>query len=407
MRSFLVCILCLMAYHGYGQSEIEWLLLAEKRLSLGDTTAAINSFSRALEKNPANPAGAIRLAEVYREIQEFDKALLYINTAGEILDEKRQSEEINAVRNRLNWSSETKEIYQTKINQLSKTEAITSHVKGTIFKERGQLTNAYNAFYEAYQLDSSNLEIVVDLGLISFSSGHVLLSKKFMNRAIELSPDNPYVLFNFANIHSRLQEYEKAIIAYKRAAELDSTLILPHLYLGDIYFEKEQYDSAIYFYTHYSARDSLNEKAFFKSALAHYQLGHKQDAIDNWLSVVKINDENVDAHLNIGLTFSEIKKYDQAIIHFNQTISLAPDKNAAYMHRGHALSQMGQHKEAKTDLDYTIKILPKYAYGYYYRALHYQKTNKRKKSCRDLNKALALGLSNEQVDDSLLFFCQN
>ncbi len=70
----------------------------------------------------------------------------------------------------------------------------------------------------------------------------------YIKKALELKPDNGYILDSLGWVYYRLGEYEKALIHLKRARELepDDPHIVDHL--GDVYLQLGENDLALHFY---------------------------------------------------------------------------------------------------------------------------------------------------------------
>ncbi|MEQ8961479.1 MAG: tetratricopeptide repeat protein [Coleofasciculus sp. C2-GNP5-27] len=61
---------------------------------------------------------------------------------------------------------------------------------------------------------------------------------------------------------------------------------------------------------------------------------------------------------NQGVTLSELGRYEEALAHYDQAISLQPDFYQAWCNRGGVLNELGRNEEALINLDQAISLLP-------------------------------------------------
>lgn len=117
-------------------------------------------------------------------------------------------------------------------------------------------------------------------------------------------------------------------------------------------------------------------------------------AIKNYKKALTINNSIPQVHLNIGITYTEIKEYQKAAEHLRKAIELKPDYAQAYYQLGRVLEQLNQKNEAiklylkahKLDRNF-FEVLPALAnlvreknlfdkaIKYYQRAAHLQPRN--------------------------------
>ena len=64
-----------------------------------------------------------------------------------------------------------------------------------------------------------------------------------------------------------------------------------------------------------------------------------------------------------------LRKYQEAIIDFNNAIRLDESYTDAYYNRGASYASLGKYEEAISDFSKTIELDPKYTNAYYFRGL--------------------------------------
>ncbi|MFQ4142367.1 tetratricopeptide repeat protein [Chlorogloeopsis sp. ULAP02] len=117
--------------------------------------------------------------------------------------------------------------------------------------------------------------------------------------------------------------------------------------------------------------DIVNRKyaeAYHKRGHAHYQLGDKQAAVEDYTQAIQ-TDANFDqAYYSRGY----VRHYDfsdkqAAIDDYNQAIQLNPNYTAAYINRGHVRLDLGNKQSAINDYNQAIRINSNYSLAYYSR----------------------------------------
>ena len=78
------------------------------------------------------------------------------------------------------------------------------------------------------------------------------------------------------------------------------------------------------------------------------------------------HDTLVDVYYNRGLSYFNLKKYEEAIKDFDKVIELSPDKSNAYYNRGHSKSYLGQYEEGIKDFKKVLEFNEDDAEAIYY-----------------------------------------
>lgn len=97
-----------------------------------------------------------------------------------------------------------------------------------------------------------------------------------------------------------------------------------------------------------------------------------------------------DAHLSDGLKHAWEGDLDEAIVAFDQAITVAPDLSVAYLNRGLAYDRQGESTRAIADLDRAIRHAPQSARAYYNRSLLLRKNGDSRRADLDERRAISL-----------------
>ncbi len=208
-----------------------------------------------------------------------------------------------------------------------------------------------------------------------------------------------------AAIYLNMGEYDKAILEYNKALELDPTYAPAYYDRGLAYAQQQRHAEAIADFSEVIARnpqhaDALYNRglvharqAAFAQALADYDQAlalHPEDALiynsrgnvhyntKDYAQAIADYDQAIqhdatyaDAYLNRGLAHAAQEEYQRAIADYNQALALNPASAIAYNYRGQAYARLQQYARALEDYSQAIMLDPNYAVAYNNRGLCY------------------------------------
>jgi len=212
-------------------------------------------------------------------------------------------------------------------------------------------------------------------------------------------------LMRMGDIFLKNNIYNKAIIAFKKAAELKPSSPLVHYNLGTIYYYQGFFSQAI---------SELNKSLKWKNnyapaynmlGLAFYAKGECQRAITNFNKAVKLNSEYAFTYNNRGIAFASKGQFRKALKDFNRAISLRKNYAEAYYNRG-LVYQSGSEKlgltrdlslnKAIDDYSMAIKLNPTYINAYNNRGMIYAIKGQYRLAIKDFSKIIEL--NSDQAD---------
>ena len=161
----------------------------------------------------------------------------------------------------------------------------------------------------------------------------------------------------------RKAKFGEAVALYKRAVELDPDFAMAHAALGNAYSSfvmnsqpvdgKAEYEKALQLSTRTTERERLLIQIAYADKISHdadaYQLlhiyldkypddssvrynfatgmrdrGHYQEAIDQFLQVLRIAPENANAYINLATSYVGVGKLDDALRSYDKAFALEP-----------------------------------------------------------------------------------
>jgi tetratricopeptide (TPR) repeat protein len=116
-----------------------------------------------------------------------------------------------------------------------------------------------------------------------------------------------------------------------------------------------------------------------------------QTQIDYFTRAIRLNPELAEAYTCRGTAYSDLGKYDQAVLDYTRAAALNPDNAQTYNNRGYAYEKLGQYEKAVADFTRAIRIEPHYSSAYNNRGVSYYKLGMIDKALADFDKACKLG----------------
>ena len=144
--------------------------------------------------------------------------------------------------------------------------------------------------------------------------------------------------------------YDKAIVHYTEAINLNSELAEAYNNRGVAYKDKGEFDLAIQDFNKAIDLNPENANAYNNRGVAYANKGEFDLAIQDFNKAIDLNPELAEAYNNRGVAYKDKGEFDLAIQDFNKAIDLNPENANAYNNRGEAWLHLREWEKAKADL---------------------------------------------------------
>ena len=219
-----------------------------------DYIEAIPLYQQVLSQDPKNSNALVKLALCHYELQEWESAMQYANTA-------------------LRYKAEFFEVYE---------------ILAIALESMNQIPAAEDAYKDILEKFPDRLESKADFAEFYIRYGK---SKEalilYEELAEQLSEEKDYA-FNVAFLAYQLKDYDKAEKFYKKVLELAPTEPNSNFGLGAIYDRQKKYDLALTYYAKAILKDPDHLSALYNTAQLHEKKHDKLKAIDAWQAYLKV-----------------------------------------------------------------------------------------------------------------------
>jgi len=170
-------------------------------------------------------------------------------------------------------------------------------------------------------------------------------------KAIEIDPKDTYAYNNRGNSYNNLGKHTTAIADYTKAIEIDPEFVRAYINRGYSYGQLEKYTTAIADYTKAIEIDPKDTYAYNGRGYAYNLLGKYTTAIADFTKAIELDPEYAKAYYNRGHSYINLEKYTSAIADYTKAIEIDPKDTYAYNNRGYTYRKLGQHDKAEADYE--------------------------------------------------------
>jgi tetratricopeptide (TPR) repeat protein len=367
------------------ENSAAWINLADALRDKGQAGEAIACYHRALAIDPKLAVAHNNLGQVLAKEGPLDEAIDCFHKAIEF-DPKLTAAHINlgdALCRQSNWDEAIDEYH--KAIKPAANDARTHFRLGDALAGKSQMDEAIAEYREAIKYNAMNIAAEksqhdplkakayqhlimsdVQVALVHKSLGDALKARGQLNeamdcwrRAVQLDPTLVRAHFNLGVIlGSYKRDYDAAIACFRRAIELEPKFALAHEGLGTALKSKGQMVAAIACY-----QDAI--KLDPNLAGAHYNLGtiycdHKRDyeaAISCFRQATELNPKFANAYFSLGIAQSRLGQVDEVITSCRQAVTHEPKLAEAHVLLSEALLERGRYAEAREATARALELL--------------------------------------------------
>ena len=216
------------------------------------------------------------------------------------------------------------------------------------------------------------------------------------------------------------KDYDKALLYYKKALELDPKNIKAVFQIGNVHFKKRLYEQAANTYMkvlkskkskNYTSQ--INSRAMSLTDEKEYKLAEKL-----LKKVINVDPKLVNAHINLGYIYSELGNHSSSLKPWLKAYELSPSSDIVLYDIGYAYHSLKKYELAMEYYKKCLKVNSKYVNAYVNMADIFLKLKQYDKSIEESKKVLSIDKNNfyghfnlaeakylkGQVDEALKYF---
>ena len=122
----------------------------------------------------------------------------------------------------------------------------------------GQTSGALKSFHRILELGyQDDIELMLQVGRALFRDGLMEEAKEYFDTAVQQVPDNAEAVAMVGYTEHRLGRDDAAIATLRRALQLDPEYVEARIYLGNVLYDRGEYEAALYHLDRTESRRSL------------------------------------------------------------------------------------------------------------------------------------------------------
>ncbi|MEL6940028.1 MAG: tetratricopeptide repeat protein, partial [Cyanobacteria bacterium J06598_1] len=257
-------------------------------------------LERTLEENPEDTASSVDLAEVYREIGEYDQAIAQADTVLE-----QDSENVEALL-----------------------------AKGKVQVAVGEYQEAIETFSQAIEVDDQVSQAFVERAIAYSEVGEYETSTADLRTALQLDPNNAQAYREWAYNNISLGNPQEALQNLDISIEKDDTSISAFVNRGNRKSELGDRVGAAADWNTARKMTATTADEFSSRGYAKSRLGNKKGAIDDYNQGLIVNPKHVRSIVNRAYDFYESGEKGQALETVAKALEINPNSTTGLMLQG-------------------------------------------------------------------------
>ena len=202
------------------------------------------------------------------------------------------------------------------------------------------------------------------LGAVFKQTGRINESIIFMQKSIQLDPQDAEAHNNLGVIYQDLGRFEEAEASYTQATILQENYIEAFSNLGNILKDQGKLDKAVNAHEKAISINPNYSEAYYNMGLTLKLLGKLEESKVYYSKAIQLNPNHFKAYNNLGNVLQDKGKIKEAIIAYKKAILINPNYIEAYNNIGNAFKEKGKLEESIKSFKKTLSINPNYAYAY-------------------------------------------
>jgi tetratricopeptide (TPR) repeat protein len=226
-------------------------------------------------------------------------------------------------------------------------------------------------------------------------------AEKLVARAMELLPNDAETHTMAGVAAMRDDRIASAKIHFEKALEIDPANARALIGLGDIMSRNGNHQNAL---THFISATQIDPNlvpAWFNMGNSLRQLGQLKDAVTAYQKALELEPNHPDAHKNLRLTLVLQGDLTTAISHYEAAIQLDPDSADRHADLGLVLIDAGKTQQAATEFETALMIDPNSVPALIGTALLSEQAGNLTQAANALRKVLAIDPENTNVRNFL------
>jgi len=215
--------------------------------------------------------------------------------------------------------------------------------------------------------------------------------------ALKINPDSPDANYALASVLESISQNSSAINYYRRTIELNPNLVDAHYKLAILYKKTGQESFAVTVYVDMLKRKPDDIIALEAVGDSFQKSGKLKEAVEIYKRLLNLKPESSEAktglfnaYYNNGVKNYNNKKFEDAVIDFDNSLKINPNHSQAHYYKGLACYKLDMNESAIKAFESTVNIDPANFQAYYGMGSIYYKLKDYERARLYLQKVLSI-----------------
>ena len=307
--------------------------LGEQYARVGRFPEAVEAYKKALEIDPEFKDAHCGLGDVYAEVGDERQAVFAYEQA-------------------LRFHPEDKDLHVIVVKAYTK--AIEKNPGVAAYREaRNNVLARYAAMVNQ---DRPKATSYFNLGNLYVEMGDNAMALLAYRRALELNPRHAGTLYNLGNLYKDQGRFKDALGFYQKAIAVDPRISDAWLNMGIIYGKQKEAGQEKAYYRKAIEVDPRNGRAYFNLGFLGEAAGDMEGALSLYQKSVEFDPANAEGYYNLGNIYAKLKKAPEAISSYWKAVEQDPGHVNALVNLSILSFQQGDFKGAVKYCDEAVLL---------------------------------------------------
>lgn len=309
------------------KSEVFRLLGVVEALE-GNTNLSFEYFQKAINHNHKNALAHSNLGNIYRQKEDFQKAL---------------------------------ECYQKALSINADFE--TYYNLGSLYHLVGELQLAVKNYENSIRLNPVYIDAILSLSSIYIQSKNYSSALALLDKAIQSNINHPSIWFNKGCVLNEIKKFDQAINSLTKAIYLRPNDAHIYSNLANAYFGINDIENANKYYLEALRLDPVSPLINSNFGLFLQKQKNYQDSERYLLRAIQSDENFVKAWVNLGVNYFEQRIFDKSKLALNRALSSSPHDPDAHLNLAHVHFHLLEFENAWDEYEWrwqsSIHVSPK------------------------------------------------
>ncbi len=215
-------------------------------------------------------------------------------------------------------------------------------------------------------------------------------AEAILQKVVSWLPERQGAWYSLGAVFYKAGKSDKAILAWKRAIELDSKFAHPHNGLGNVYYDLKHHDEVIAEYQRAIELDPKYASPHNGLGNVYRDLKRHEEAIAEYQRAIELDPKWATPHNGLGNVYSDLKRHDEAIAEYQRAIELDPKWARPHDNLGDVYRDLKRHDEAIAEYQRAIELDPKRTAPHSNLGIVFRRTQKLEEALLEFQQAIEL-----------------